>query len=70
MLHKIFFQYRHQAFAVAIRNAQDKAQSVSRTLGLSLKAPLSVTEDSCELKVCSSVHNDARPTFMGVVVQP
>ena len=53
-------QYRHQAFAIAIRNAQNKAHSVSKTLGLSLKAPLSVIEDSCELKVCSSVHDVAK----------
>ena len=49
---------RHQAFTTAIRNAQNKAQSVSKALGLSLKAPLSVTEDSCELKMCSGSNDD------------
>ena len=51
---------RHQVFATAIRNAQSKPHSVSKTLGLSLKAPLSVIEDSYELKVCSSVYDDAK----------
>ena len=50
---------KHQTFTIAIRNAQNKAQSVSKTLGLSMKAPLSVTEDSCELKICSGSNDDA-----------
>ena len=54
---------RHQAFTTAIRNAQNKAQSVSKTLGLSLKAPLSVTEDSCELKICSGPNYDANMQY-------
>ena len=56
LIHNTF--NRHQAFTTAIGNAQNKAQSVSKALGQSLKAPLSVTEDSSELKICSGSNDD------------